>query len=434
MTERHPAPNLLEAFMRNEVEASIRRRMVRHLLTGCPQCIAVTRRVWRLGDPRVPDRDVEEVARPSPRPRRGRASYRFLELLDLAKGERLELIRGDERFQTPALCELLIEESRSAGEAVVATERGEEAVAVAERLDQQRHGAMLVRSLQARAWAYFGNGRRRARDLKSAEVALATAERLAREGREGIDLLDRAEIEELAARLLADQGKPVEAEHRLGSVLETYRSLGPRHLQGRVLVQQGALRGWIPQEGAVLRGIEQLREGLALLDLDEDPALAAFAFHRLTLLLLEAGFESEGLRTLYRARRLYQELEDGPNLIRLRHLEGRIAESLGIPDVAEAAFLEARESYLAASLGADAARVLLDLAILYRRQGRSPEILGLARNLLPIFQTRDIRQDVGLALLFFQRLAETGHATLEVLLEVARLLAGPPRARSPMLR
>ncbi|HSG41126.1 MAG TPA: hypothetical protein VLE27_15920, partial [Thermoanaerobaculia bacterium] len=245
---------------------------------------------------------------------------------------------------------------------------------------------------------------------------------------------DRAEIEELTARLLADQGKPAEAERRLGRALETYRSLGLRHLQGRVLVQQGAIRGWIPEKGSVLSGIEQLREGLTLLDVDEDPALAAFAFHRLTLLLLEAGFESEALRTLYRARRLYQELEDGPNLVRLRHLEGRIAEGLGIPDVAEAAFLEARERYLSESLGADAARVLLDLAILYRRQGRSPEILDLARNLLPIFQTRDIRQDVGMALLFFRRLAETGHATLEVLLEVARLLAGPPKARSPMLR
>lgn len=27
------------------------RAIVRHLLTGCPQCVTVTRRLWNLGDP-----------------------------------------------------------------------------------------------------------------------------------------------------------------------------------------------------------------------------------------------------------------------------------------------------------------------------------------------------------------------------------------------
>lgn len=430
MTEGHPTPDLLESFMRNEVGVD-HRRIVRHLLTGCARCTAVTRRFWSFGEPRGLPGEGSLESHPA---LQGRASRRLSELLDLTVAERLERIRGDARYQTPALCGMLIQESRLAGEAVVAAERGEEAVAVAERLAESRYGGTLVRSFQARSLAYLANGRRRTRDLKKAEDALSLAERLVAEGGDGMDPLDRAEVEELRARLLADQGKPEEAERRLGQALKTYRSHGLRHLQGRVLVQQGAIRGWIPGEGSVLNGIEQLREGLALLDFGEDPGLAAFAFHRLALLLLEAGLERESLRTLYRARRFYQELEDGPNLVRLRHLEGRIAERLGAPDVAEAAFLEARRNYLLESLGADAARVLLDLAILYRRQGRPHEIPGLAQDLLPIFQTRDVRQDVGFALLFFRRLAETGHTHLEVLVEVARFLAGPPKARCPMLR
>lgn len=415
--------------MRNETEASERLRIVRHLLSGCPRCTAVTSRFWSLGEPRPP----AGVSRRAPAAR-SRASRRLSELLGLTRAEGLERIRDDARFQIPALCELLIQESRLAGEAVVAAERGEAAVAVAERLDERRYGSTLVRSYQARSRAYLANGRRRARDLKGSEAALAAAAGLVQEGGDGMDPLDRAEVEELRARLLADQGKPEEAERLLERTLETYRAFGLRHLQGRVLVQKGAIRGWIPGEGSALAGVEQLREGLALLDFGEDPALPAFAFHRLALLLLEAGLERESLRTLYRARSLYHELKDGPNLVRLRHLEGRIAERLGVPEVAEAAFLEAQRNYLLESLGVDAARVLLDLAILYRRQGRSPEILGLAQDLLPIFRTRDIRQDVAFALLFFRRLAETGHANLEVLLEVARFLAGPPKARYPMLR
>jgi len=50
MTEGHPTPGLLEAFMRSEVAAPDRLRIVRHLLSGCPQCVAVTRHVWSLGE------------------------------------------------------------------------------------------------------------------------------------------------------------------------------------------------------------------------------------------------------------------------------------------------------------------------------------------------------------------------------------------------
>ncbi|HEX6898805.1 MAG TPA: hypothetical protein VF789_03785 [Thermoanaerobaculia bacterium] len=53
MTEGHPAPGLLEAFMRSEASAPDRLRIVRHLLRGCPRCVAVTRRVWSLGEPRA---------------------------------------------------------------------------------------------------------------------------------------------------------------------------------------------------------------------------------------------------------------------------------------------------------------------------------------------------------------------------------------------
>lgn len=46
----HPDPSQIRCFMhggrlpREEVRA-----LVRHLLTGCPQCVEVTRRFWSLG-------------------------------------------------------------------------------------------------------------------------------------------------------------------------------------------------------------------------------------------------------------------------------------------------------------------------------------------------------------------------------------------------
>lgn|GEM_PF-5152616 len=45
----HPEPERLEGLMRNELSGVERRRLIRHLLTGCPRCVKVTRRCWTLG-------------------------------------------------------------------------------------------------------------------------------------------------------------------------------------------------------------------------------------------------------------------------------------------------------------------------------------------------------------------------------------------------
>ena len=69
----HPDPDLLERFMRGEMAGSEipeGRKIVRHLLSGCPQCLEVTRRYWALGD--MPsggegaDEDSDRLARWTP--------------------------------------------------------------------------------------------------------------------------------------------------------------------------------------------------------------------------------------------------------------------------------------------------------------------------------------------------------------------------------
>lgn len=50
MSGEHPDPLLLERFMRNDLEAPERTSIVRHLITGCPHCLEITRRFWTLGD------------------------------------------------------------------------------------------------------------------------------------------------------------------------------------------------------------------------------------------------------------------------------------------------------------------------------------------------------------------------------------------------
>ena len=52
----HPEKEILLRFMRGEATRPERRAVVRHLLTGCGECVAVTRPVWSFAD--------EPVAKP----------------------------------------------------------------------------------------------------------------------------------------------------------------------------------------------------------------------------------------------------------------------------------------------------------------------------------------------------------------------------------
>jgi tetratricopeptide (TPR) repeat protein len=46
----HPDSDLLERFMRNDTEPEERRWVVRHLVAGCAECVAITGKLWKLGE------------------------------------------------------------------------------------------------------------------------------------------------------------------------------------------------------------------------------------------------------------------------------------------------------------------------------------------------------------------------------------------------
>jgi len=46
----HPDAETLEHFMRGELPREEAPAVVRHLLTGCPQCLVITRRSWGRGE------------------------------------------------------------------------------------------------------------------------------------------------------------------------------------------------------------------------------------------------------------------------------------------------------------------------------------------------------------------------------------------------
>ena len=73
----HPSEQSLLRFLRGDLEPAARREVVRHLLTRCADCTAVTRPLWALGD--EPETSLLDAAsfstghRPTRSRRRGRS-------------------------------------------------------------------------------------------------------------------------------------------------------------------------------------------------------------------------------------------------------------------------------------------------------------------------------------------------------------------------
>jgi tetratricopeptide (TPR) repeat protein len=328
--------------MRGELPAAERRELIRHLLTGCPRCTEVTRRCWALGVPGAhSDRKCAAAAalrrhRHSLSEEPERAHRLLAEMLTQPRPRRLALVCAEERFRGLGLAELLLERGRLEvrRDPASAVETAELAAAVADRLDPGLWGATLSELLRARAWAFLGEARRLAGELRAAERALMVAEALLE--KTGPDPLDRAELLCLQASLAQDQRRLDHADRLLDRALGLYRRAGERRLQGQALLQKGILRGAMRRQEAPLQAAGLLREGLALIDESTEPRLAAEALHRLAGFLLEAqregGRGDEALRALDRARVLYEVLDDRPNLLRLSRLEGEIDEACRRPD------------------------------------------------------------------------------------------------------
>jgi tetratricopeptide (TPR) repeat protein len=348
-----------------------------------------------------------------------RAAVLLGELLAEAAPDRRHLIEIQPRFQALQLCELLLARSRDAWftDAAVAVEMAELAAAVSGRLDTEPYGESLIEDVRARAWACFGNALRISSDLRRAEEALRTAEEHNREG--GEDAYTSAEILSFKASLRNSQGRFEEAAALLDTVIGVYREARDRHREGRALIKKGAARSYSGQHSEAIRLV---RRGLSKIDAFEEPRLLVSARHNLIGYLNESGRHEEALRTLEETRGLYLQLGERAHLVRLRWLEGRIHRDLGHLAEAEAALREVREDLVQQGIAIDAAFVSLDLAVVLVKRGDSAELKRLALEMLPIFESRDVRDEAFAAFLLFRQAAEAEQVTLGLLQEMADAL------------
>ncbi len=322
MADEHPSRELLELFLGDDLPAGERRAIVRHLLTGCPQCTAAAHEIWAAaGGPeparvgrrrRVPAHAAgaeESEARLHP------ASYRGVVERAAARGGRRERELAAERAAAPGLATRLLRAPAARRRAMIerdpslascgladlllarsdetldrpdhgpdhgpghgmdretddAVELAELALAVAEHLDRERCGATVAAEVALRAWAALGEARRRRGDWTGAERALAAARaqlrRAAASGNAG-DAEDpageRAEILLLAGGLALDRGRPLAADPLLARAVAAARAAEEPRLLARALVEHGLALASYGRPEEARAAIEALREGSEL--------------------------------------------------------------------------------------------------------------------------------------------------------------------------
>jgi len=102
---------------------------------------------------------------------------------------------------------------------------------------------------------------------------------------------------------------------------------------------------------------------------------------------------------------------------------GKLAAGRAEYALAEQAFLEARDGFIAEGIGYDAAMVAIeDLAPLYLRQGRIAEVKRIAEEMFPIFQAADVHREALAALMYFREAATHEGLTLAILRKLALFL------------
>jgi tetratricopeptide (TPR) repeat protein len=341
------------------------------------------------------------------------------ELLQRPAAERGAVVHAGRRFQSLALCDLLLDESCDAGshdgsEAIALAELG---ILVADHLDTRYYGSAVVHDMKSRAWAYLGNARRLASDFAGAEQALRLAEALAEDG--SADPLEEARLLDLKALLLGDQGWFEEAAEMLDTVVEIYEDVKDLHRKGRTLISKGVYLGC---SGRPQQAVELIPQGLALLDGELEPLLALAARQELAWFLNECGCCERAQSQLDSCRRSPGAGGDARTELRMEWLETRIAHRSGRWQEAEHRLGALLQRCVAAGLGYEAALVMLDLVTLYLELGRRGEICRLAEELLPAVLTLDIHRQAATALVTFQQAAAGDRVTPALVRDIAAYL------------
>jgi tetratricopeptide (TPR) repeat protein len=445
MAKWHMSEELLAALGEREIDpATYLMLLVEHLMDVCPDCAESVRSfVERQAEepagasrPRlVRDGFLDRIALCRHRSAIGDRAAR-LELEELlaleGRGERRRRVLAAARgFRSPELVELLLDVGRDrvATQPAEALDLAELAELVARRVPDALAGPELAHDLAIKARGHRSDALRATGALERAEEVMGEVLAMAESS---ADVQLGAEIAVLAASLARALRHWEGAGRHLDRAIFAYRELGCPQELTEALVRRAEIASLAGRPEEALEPLEQARTALdecARGALEVEPLLVLSAHHLHARALCDLGFFVEAAALVDETAPLYAAV--GPLAeLELAWVRGRVARGLGAAAEAEAHLVAARDGFLAAGHGYDAALVALDLADLFLDAGLTREVRQLGAFLLALFETTDIHREAMTALTLLARAAEHDALTADELRRVSHYLS-QMRASAP---
>ncbi|HWM90550.1 MAG TPA: helix-turn-helix transcriptional regulator [Thermoanaerobaculia bacterium] len=331
----------------------------------------------------------------------------WAELRTLSAAERRAAVSEVERFRSWALVELLCHESEDAAadDADEALELARLAEVVAGRV---RESEAFLSRLQGYAAFHLGNALRVKGSLPDSDASFARALGLWKSGTDPGKRLNEARVLDLEASLRRDQRLLPESLDLLDQALAADTR---RERTGRILIKQAKT---LEEQDRYEEALDTLRRAEPHVDGEREPrVLLTLRFNEVEY-LSELGRHAEAARLLPAVKASALRLRRRLDLVRLVWLDARILWGLGRPAEAEPMFEQTRREFLARRIAYDSALVSLEMAVLYREQGRTAEVKTLARELVPVFREQRVARETLATVTLFQKAVETETLTVEL--------------------
>jgi tetratricopeptide (TPR) repeat protein len=351
------------------------------------------------------------------------------ELLTESEADRRVLIEGAPEYQHWGLAFVLCADSEAAAprKPSRALELAELALLVARNVALDVPGSEGFRSrLEGWCTGFVANAQKVAGgDLPVVEKTFACAWSLWRAGDDPAGLLSEAYLLDMEASLRR-------AQRRLPLALKLHEDalkLAWPEEVGIILLNQAVTRKESDDPEGALRSLERAAQ---VIDGDRQPRLrCVLLFNRASSLIL-LGRAKEAVPLVEEVWRLAERLRNETDLIKTLWLDGKCLAGLGRREEALIKLEQVRHELEEREQPFDYGLASLDVALLYREEGRFPEIKALAAEMLGIFKAQEVHREAIAAVILFQEAAGNERVTVELIRQLQDYLE---KARNnPQLR
>lgn len=348
---------------------------------------------------------------------------RLAELRRRGPAGRALLVTNAKRFQTLSVVVGTLQEARSFWQ--TDPRHAEEWVRLAFVILQKimsredvRYPEFVVADYWGRALTYLGHTLHIRSSLDAADAAFTFAEAWLTYGTH--DSMESALLAWYRSLLARDRRQFDEAEKLTITARDQYWQLGHVAEVAGLEVSLAIIKLYAGKTAAAKNLLEDFFVRYDRRSIDRQTYASALEAY--CLALCEEGEYEEGLRSLQEAREVAGQSRKAIASDRHDWLQARLEHGLGNAREAEELYRQVLASFLVYDIAFDAALVALDLAVLLLEQGQFGEAGGLAKEMIPIFDSHDIHREAQAAGLVLVQALEAETASPKLVKDVARYL------------